>query len=57
MDSFLQTFNDSESSSLRKQSTFRKPLLVPSRKGRLRNDCRNSILVKRHYSDLGSSSD
>ena len=33
MDSFLQTFNDFEGSSLRKQSTFRKPLLVPRVKG------------------------
>jgi len=54
---FPETCTDSESSSLRKQSTFRAATIGFLAKRRPRSDCRNSILMKCHYSDLGSSSD
>ena len=46
-----------EKSSLRKQTTFRDATNGFPAKWRLRNKRRNSILMTRHYSDLGSASD
>ena len=46
-----------EKSSLRKQTTFRDATNGFPTKWRLRNKRRNSILMTRHYSDLGSASD
>ena len=43
--------------SLRKQSTFGDATSGFPNKWRLRNKCRNSILMMRHYPDLGSASD
>ena len=43
--------------SLRKQPTFGKATTGFPAKWRLRNERRNSILMTRHYSDLGSASD
>ena len=45
--------------SLGKQPTFRDATrhYFPPAKQRLRNDCRNSILMTHHYPDLGSVSD
>ena len=40
--------------SLRKQTTFREPPTFSPRKWRLRKDSRNSILMTRHYTYLGS---
>ena len=42
--------------SLRKQPTFRDATTGFPAKWRLRNECRNSILMTRHYPDLGSAS-
>ena len=42
------------SCSLRKQSTFGDATTGFPAKWRLRNECRNSILMTRHYPDLGS---
>ena len=42
---------------LRKQQTFRDAIPGFPAKWRLRNDQRNSILMTRHYPDLGSASD
>jgi len=44
-------------SSLRKKPTFRDATLGFPAKWRLRNERRNSILMMRHYSDLGSAPD
>ena len=44
-------------SSLKKQLTFGDTSTGFPIKWRLRNKCRNSILMKRHYPDLGSASD
>ena len=46
-----------ENNSLRKQPTFGDATTVFPAKWRLRNECRNSILMTRHYPDLGSASD
>ena len=43
--------------SLRKQSTFHDANTVFPAKWHLRNERRNSILMKRHYPDLGRASD
>ena len=43
--------------SLRKQPTFRDATTGFPAKWRLRNDCRNSILMTRHYPDLVIASD
>ena len=43
--------------SLRKQPTFRDATTGFPAKWRLRNECRNSILMTRHYPDLGIASD
>ena len=43
--------------SLRKQPTFSDATTGFPAKWRLRNECRNSILMTRHYPDLGSASD
>ena len=43
--------------SQRKQPTFCNTTTCFSSKWRLRNECRNSILMTLHYPDLGSSSD
>ena len=43
--------------SLRKQPTFGDATTGFPAKGRLRNERRNSILMTRHYSDLGSAPD
>ena len=43
--------------SLRKQPTFCDAVTGFRAKGRLRNERGNSILVTRHYPDLGSASD
>ena len=46
--------NSCLSFSLRKQTTFREPPTFSQRKWRLRKDSRNSILMTRHYTYLGS---
>ena len=43
--------------SLRKQQTFRDTITGFPVKSRLRNERRNSILMTRHYPDLGNASD
>ena len=43
--------------SLRNQPTFRNATSAFPAKWRLRNECRNSILMTCHYPDLGSASD
>jgi len=43
--------------SLARQTTFRDATTGFPGKGRLRNEHRNSILMTRHYPDLGSTSD
>ena len=43
--------------SLRKQPSFRDATTGFPAKWRLRNECRNSILITRHYPDLGIASD
>jgi len=43
--------------SLRKQLTFGEATTGVPAKQRLRNECRNSIPMTRHYPDLGSASD
>ena len=43
--------------SLRKQPTFRQVATWTLSKRRLSNERRNSILMTRHYPDLGSASD
>ena len=45
----LDTFSKPE-----KQPTFRDAITCLSSKWRLRNKCRNSILMTRYYPDLGS---
>ena len=45
-----------EIGSLRKQPTFPEVATLALAKGRLSNEHRNSILMTRHYSDLGSAS-
>ena len=53
IDDFVHLLLTSKSTSLRKEPTFREAL----EKRRLSNEHRNSILMTRHYPDLGSSSD
>ena len=43
--------------SMKKQPTFRDAITFLPAKWRLRNDCRNSILMVCHYPDQGSASD
>ena len=42
---------------LKKQPTYPDATASFPAKTRLRNECRNSILMARHYSDLGNASD
>ena len=46
-----------EQTSVRTQPTFGDATTGFPAKWRLRNECRNSILMTRHYPDLGSASD
>ena len=54
---FFYPYAINKSSSLRKQPTFGDATSDFPAKWRLRNDLRNSILMRRHYPDLGSAYD
>ena len=53
----IKTDSNSGKGSLRKQLTFGNANTGFPAKWGLRNECRNSILMTRHYPDLGSASD